>query len=140
MFNKIKELIIKYKSFILYAVFGVLTTLINIGTYILLTRLFSMPVTYANVIAWIACVTAAYLTNRKWVFDSQAKGLKSIFLEFMAFIASRVFSGLLDIGIMFLFVEVLDFPDIIVKVLVNIIVIIVNYVLSRLVVFRKKNK
>lgn len=137
--NKLRELFQKYREMILYLIFGGLTTLVNIVCYALLARGAGMDVTLSTAIAWAVSVVFAYLTNRKWVFQSKAIGTKAVSYEIATFFGGRVFSGLLDIGIMFLFVEWLGFNDLIVKILSNVLVIILNYLISKWIVFRKKD-
>lgn len=135
--DRILALLRKYKEPILYLVFGGLTTLINIVVYALLTRAMSMELTLATILAWVAAVIFAYVTNRKWVFQSRAAGFKPILGEAAAFFGGRIFSGLLDLGIMFLFAEKLGFNDLLIKIISNVIVIILNYIISKWIVFRK---
>lgn len=136
--DKLWILLRKYREVILYLLFGGLTTLVNIVLYALLARVLLMDVTVSTAIAWVVSVIFAYLTNRKWVFQSRASGSRAILRELIAFFGGRAFSGLLDIGIMFLFAETLGFNDIVVKILSNILVIIINYILSKWIVFRKR--
>ena len=133
-----KKLIIKYRHFILYAVFGVLTTVVNIASYWVCTRLFHMPTVPATVAAWIIAVLFAYLTNRRLVFESGAEGGKEILIECAKFFAMRAATGVLDIVFMYVTVDMLHWNDVLMKVISNVIVIVLNYLASRLFVFRKK--
>ena len=133
-----KELFKKYRSLILYVVFGAGTTLVNIVVYGAATRFLRMDEMAANLLAWLLSVLFAYCTNRTWVFESQASGFSALMKEAGSFFAARVATGLMDQGIMFLCVKVLALPDLPVKIASNVIVIILNYVLSKWVVFRKK--
>lgn len=133
-----KELLKKYRSLILYVVFGAGTTLVNIVVYGAATRFLAMDEMWANVLAWFLSVLFAYVTNRTWVFDSKAKGFGALIKEAGSFFAARIATGLMDQGIMYLCVKVLLLPDLPVKIASNVIVIILNYVLSKWVVFRKK--
>lgn len=139
MTDKITELYRKYKEIFWYLVFGVLTTLVNFLVYYPLSFL-GVHYLVANAVAWVAAVLFAYLTNRKWVFTSEAVGLKAIMREAGLFFAGRLFSGIVEMGLMALFVDTIGRNDKIVKIPVNVLVIIINYIVSKLIVFRKKHK
>lgn len=137
--NKIKELFIKYKEVILYLVFGVLTTVVSLVSYYALTLTILNPesafqLQLANVISWILSVAFAYVTNRKFVFESKSN---NIIKEISSFVGGRVFTLLLDMCIMFIFVTVMHFNDKIFKLLSQVIVIFANYIISKLFVFKK---
>lgn len=125
------------KQIILYAIFGMLTTLVNIVVYFLFARLISINVVFSNVLAWFFSVLFAYVTNRKWVFQSQKK---QVLKECINFYVGRIGTGLLDTFLMFVFVELLEFDDLLVKICVNILVIILNYVISKFWIFTKGRK
>lgn len=133
-----KSLLIKYKKQIMYLIFGGLTTLVNIISYFALTRFCHLGISVATVIAWILSVVFAYITNRKWVFESTATGFEQILIEIVVFFGARLFSGALDFGIMYLFVKILNFNDLIIKILSNVIVIILNYIFSNFFIFKKE--
>lgn len=133
-----KKLLEKYKDLIPYAVFGVLTTLVNIGGYWICAHPLGLPVMASTIIAWFASVLFAYLTNRKWVFHSEAVGAAAIWKEIVSFFACRIGTELIDLAFMFIFVDKLGFNDMIIKAIANVVVIIVNYVASKFVIFRHK--
>ena len=137
--DKIIELFKKYKSVILYLVFGVLTTVVNIVAYYLLdlNGLFNTVINTS--IAWVVAVIFAYVTNKKWVFESKVEGFKDNFKEMMSFFGCRIATGLMDVGIMFVFVDILRYDDMIIKIASNVLVVILNYVGSKLLVFRNKD-
>ncbi|MGN1051170.1 MAG: GtrA family protein [Acutalibacteraceae bacterium] len=137
--SKIKELFIKYKSFISYAFFGVCTTLINWGTYYLCYNITKIPNVISTIIAWVIAVAFAFITNKIWVFDSKSFKLKTLIYEIWTFLAARLVTGVLDVAIMYFAVDVLAMNSTIWKLLSNIIVIIVNYILSKFIVFKKDN-
>lgn len=91
---------------------------------------------YSTVISWIVTIVTVYFTNRKWVFHSEAVGTKSILKEFVNFLVCRLGTGFLDWGCMFLFVDVLHFNDVLIKTLSNILVIVINYLASKFIIFR----
>lgn len=127
----------KYKSFILYVIYGGLTTLINILTYYVCKRLLHIATIPSNIVAWIVSVLFAYITNRIWVFNSGIKTLRGIILEITAFISCRVLTGAIDLGIMYMFVDICGFNDMVLKMLSNIMVIILNYIASKLYIFKR---
>ncbi len=133
-----QELWKKYKSMILYIVFGVGTTLVNIVSYWICAHPFRMATMPSTVIAWITSVLFAYVTNRIWVFESENKGILPVLKEIVSFTVCRLSTGILDMAIMFVFVDLLGINDMIIKVLSNVIVIVLNYILSKLVIFKKK--
>lgn len=138
MVSNIKELIIKYKFIILYGIFGVLTTVINIGVYGVLYSGLGVSNVISNVIAWVISVLFAFITNKLWVFESKNFNFKLFVKELGSFTVCRVATGVLDLGIMFVGVDLLKGPAIILKIASNIIVIILNYVMSKIFVFKKK--
>lgn len=132
----------KYKEIVNYIFFGILTTLISLLIYYGCVILFLNPknaiqLQMANIISWIGSVTFAFITNRKYVFESANK---SIIKEMLVFFSSRVLTLLLDMGGMFLLVTVWALNDKIVKVFIQGFVIIGNYILSKFFVFRKNDK
>ena len=132
-----KQYMEKYRHYILYIIFVVLTTLVNVVTYYL-AHIF-LPVMPSTVMAWILAVLFAYITNRRFVFGSQAKTKQEIIKEIISFFSARILTGILDVALMFIFVDCLKMNDMVIKVISNIIVIVLNYVSSKVFVFRKKN-
>lgn len=124
----------KHKSVLLYLLFGGLTTVVSIGTYALFLPVVSPLI--ANIISWVAAVTFAYVTNRTWVFASKEKGL-AIIQEAFAFYGGRVFTLGLEEVVLYVFITLLFFPPLTVKVFAQVIVLILNYVISKLFVFKK---
>ena len=135
----IKKLFAKYGDLISYLFFGVCTTLVNVVSYWGCAHLLHMPTINSTIIAWILAVAFAYVTNRKWVFHSKAHGRAAIIREICSFVVCRLFTGLLDIAIMYVFVDRLHCNDVVVKIISNIVVIIVNYIASKLFIFNAKN-
>lgn len=140
--KKITSLYKKNKEVINYLIFGVLTTVINLLAYYGLTLTILDPrnglhLQIANVTSWIVAVIFAYITNRKYVFESKNK---DILKEGISFFGARVITLVMDMIIMFIGVSFLKGNDKIIKILSQIIVIISNYVFSKIYVFRKDNK
>jgi len=137
--EKIKSLIIKYREIILYLIVGFLTTLISLAVYYLCTATVLDPnnpfqLQVANVISWVAAVVFAFFTNRIFVFRSKSK---KILKEAVAFFLARIGSLLMDMAMMFVMVSLIGMNDRIAKVITQVAVIILNYVLSKFFVFKK---
>lgn len=133
----LKSLFLKYKELILYVFFGGLTTLVNWAGYWLLADVFRVPYLWATAIAQVLSILFAYVTNRIWVFESKAKGFSAVFWEMVRFFGCRAASFVLDLLCMRIGVGGLHVNDMVMKLLSNVIVVIVNYVFSKLIVFRK---
>lgn len=136
--RKLWKLFLKYKEVVLYLVFGGLTTLINIVVYAVCARWLSLGTMQANASALTISILFAYITNKLFVFESKTDTIKEVFREFFSFIACRLGTGALDMVFMFVSVDILGFYDVAMKILSNIIVIVLNYVFSKLVIFAKK--
>lgn len=135
--RKMKELIKKYRGIISYLFFGVCSTLINIITYYLAAHIFELSTIISTVIAWITAVIFAYITNKLWVFECKSWKPEVLLKEATSFFACRVLTGLLDIIIMTVCVDILLFNDMLIKIISNVIVIVLNYIASKLIVFKK---
>lgn len=131
--------IVKYRMQLMYLIFGVLTTLVNIVVYSG-ARWMDLTINVSYVLAWLLSVLFAYLTNRKWVFDSQTTGFGNIILEMIKFFLARLATGMLGYLILLFGVHVMHQNDMIWNVIQNIFVIVSNYVLSKLVIFKLKEK
>ncbi len=130
----------KYKEVIMYLIFGVLTTLVNIITYYFCTRLFDLNEYGSNVVAWIISVLFAFVTNKLFVFEDKDKNWRAILKQSLSFFAFRLVSLGIDMGSMYGMISILKWNDLIAKVIANIIVIILNYVFSKIFVFTKKER
>lgn len=135
MIKKIKELITQYREVLSYLFFGVCTTLVNIITYFVCSKA-GMGTAAATVIAWVLSVLFAYLTNRYFVFENRADSTLGILREAISFFSCRLATGILDLVIMLIFVDILHQNDLLIKILSNVLVIILNYVASKLFIFR----
>ena len=152
MIKKIKELFIKYKEIILYALFGVLTTIANLLAFLLTTHIFGERLyLFNNAVAWIAGVVVAFITNKLWVFNSKCWKLKVWGKEFAEFVTARLLSFVFEEAGMVFFVDVLNVGEkainifgfsitgqIIVKLLLSVVVVILNYVASKFIIFKNK--
>ena len=140
------ELLKKYKSIILYIFFGGMTTVVDWSVSFTLYYLWGNAIEAtpwlihgANVIAWAAAVAFAYVTNRIWVFESKRRGFVPIVGEIAAFAGGRVFTLLLQEVLMAVFFTWLGFNEYVVKIVAAVLVVILNYFISKIFVFRKKN-
>lgn len=133
----LKKLYEKYIDVIPYMFFGVCTTIVNVIMYWMAAHIIGMNTMTSTIIAWVIAVTFAYITNRKWVFHSSAVGVKQVAKEVISFFACRLATGIIDGLCMYVFVDVLQFNDVFIKIVANIIVIVVNYIASKLIIFRK---
>lgn len=121
------------KELILYVVFGVLTTVVNIIAYVVFAKFLNVEYIISNIIAWFLSVLFAYITNRIWVFESKSD---NILREISLFFGGRLFSGVVDTSLLYLMVDILLIGDFVSKVVTQIIVVVLNYVISKLVVFK----
>lgn len=138
--KKVWNLYKKYDEMINYLIVGGLTTVVSLGTYYFCVYTFLNPnnafqLQIANIISWISCVTFAYFTNRIFVFKSKRTDKLK---EAISFYGSRIATLLLEMGIMFVFVTILHFNDKIIKLIAQVVITILNYILSKLLIFRKK--
>lgn len=139
LFSTLRTLYSKYGEIIRYLIIGVLTTIISLITYYGLVFTILDPtdpfeLQLANVISWIISVLFAYFTNRSYVFQVKDHHATS---EFFKFIASRLFTLLVDMAIMFIFVTLLSLDDKLIKIFSQVVVIVLNYLLSKFIVFIK---
>lgn len=145
--KKILNLFMKYREQIAYLFFGVVTTLVNFAVYFVLTH-FGMTTGIANIIAWAVSVLEAYITNRLWVFNSKSTGREAA-REFVSFVGCRVGTGVMDEIFMIVGVDWLG-PKLIapanlriwemgVKIFSNMLVIVLNYVFSKILIFKKQS-
>ena len=133
----IKKLIETYKEIISYLFFGVCTTVVNFVIYFACTNLLDMNYLLANALSWAGAVAFAYVTNRIFVFKSKNRGIRAIFKEITAFVGCRVLSGAMDMAIMFIGVDLLGISDSITKFMTQVVVVVLNYIFSKLIIFRK---
>lgn len=129
----------KYKSIISYLFFGVLTTIVNIVTYNLLYYKFGVENVPSNVAAWILAVLFAYVTNKLYVFNSRSWNLDYLLREIFLFFSARFITGLIDTAIMYMAVDLMNQEAFVWKLLTNVIVVVLNYVASKFIIFKKKS-
>lgn len=126
----------KYKEAILYLFFGGCTTMVNVVTYFISTRILNINIIGSTILAWCLAVMFAYFTNRKLVFKSENNTAKTILIEITSFLSCRLLTGAIDLGIMYVFVERLYLNDLLIKIISNLFVIGSNYIASRMLIFK----
>lgn len=138
--DKIKELIVKYREVITYLIFGVLTTLVNYIAYLIFAKAINIDYLVSTVISQIIAMTFAYITNKIFVFKTKNLTSKQLIKEIVSFFSVRVLSLFLDMLLMYIFVDLLHLDDTIMKLVSNVIIVIVNYICSKLFIFKKKSE
>jgi putative flippase GtrA len=138
--EKIRALLREYREIISYVFWGVMTTAVNYASYTLLTELLHVHYLTSTIIAWTISVLFAYFVNKLFVFQSRGWGWNAL-RELWQMVASRLFSLGLEMAIMWFFVDTLHCNHLIIKLMANVVVVIVNYVLSKWIIFKpKKNE
>lgn len=137
MMGKLRVLIRKHYDILAYLFFGVLTTVVNYIVYLPCYNLLHFSAAVSNVIAWVAAVAFAYLTNKPFVFKSYDWSAKTVVPELTKFVGSRIVSGALETAIIFVTVDLLLLNGNVMKLITSVLVVILNYVASKLLVFRK---
>lgn len=127
------------KSVLLYLFFGALTTLVSILSFILAGTVLRFNVHIANTISWVLAVTFAFFTNRKWVFDGKTSTRKEFFKQARDFYAGRIFTYFVEEVILIVFVNLLALNQDIVKIVAQFVILILNYIISKFFVFKKKD-
>ena len=140
--DKLQGLIKKVltKEVIMYIIFGVLTTLVNLIISFILEGLLNVDGAWASAIGIICSVLFAYFTNRKWVFNTNAKGFKENFNEFIKFILGRAVTMVIEQGGVIIFYSIMNLPFMTVKLSLTIIVIILNFFFSKFFAFKEKKQ
>lgn len=154
--ERIKELIIKHREIISYLFWGGMTTLVSWGSYALAELVFhsldqkllgvALSVYLASILSWICAVLFAFVTNKLWVFRSKSWARSVAWPEFLKFLSSRLATGVLEfVGVPLLVRIGLDYPlmgrdGLLAKIIVTIIVVILNYILSKLFIFKKETE
>ncbi len=137
MIAKLRALIHKYSDIVSYLFFGGLTTVVNYVVYLPCYNMLHFSAAISNVIAWVVAVAFAYLTNKPFVFKSHDWSMQTVGPELTKFVGCRIGSGLLETAIIFVTVDCLNWNGNIWKLVTSVLVVILNYVASKLLVFRK---
>ena len=138
MTEKIRGLIEKYWDIVSYLFFGVCTTIVNYIIYLPCYNLLGMSATVSNMIAWVVAVAFAYLTNKPFVFKSNDWSRQTVIPELAKFVGCRIGSGAAETVILLVAVDILGWNGNIWKLITQIMVVILNYIGSKLLVFKKK--
>jgi Predicted membrane protein len=128
----VKNIFLKYRQPIVYLINGGLTTAVNFVVYIVLKRIFGVHVLIANTIAWIVSVIYAFITNKKIVFQDN----QGVLRQFIMFAGLRIVSYALEELSLFVFVLHLKFDDLLVKIIVSVLIVIINYIFSKFIIFK----
>ena len=129
----------KNKEVLLYLFFGGLAFLVSIGTYALFNVLLGMNELIANIFSWIITVLFAFFTNRVWVFQARTDSVGAFLKQMISFYAGRVITLVVEEIILLIFITYLNFASMPVKIAAQIVVIVLNYVISKLLVFKNKS-
>ena len=140
MIEKLRSLIEKYWDVLSYLFFGVLTTVVNYLIYLPVYNFCGLSAALSNMIAWVGAVIFAFLTNKPFVFRSHDWSAKTVVPELTKFVSCRIASGVLETVILFLAVDCMNWNGNIWKLVTQVLVIIINYVGSKLLVFRKEKQ
>lgn len=135
MWKRLTSLLEKYRELIAYGISGLATTLLNIVAYNVLAHALGIHYLVSNALAWVVAFLFAYYSNSSWVFKYPVFG-KGSMARFVKFLGSRVFTGVLDMVCMWVMVDMMHLGDSFSKVVVNVIVIILNYVMSKWLIFK----
>lgn len=137
-----KKVLYKYKKLILYILFGGMTTILNWIVYAIGVKL-QLGITISNILAWSIAVFFAFITNKLFVFESKILKLRVIFNEFIKFVGARILTGAIEIGGLPLLYylgmnqQLFGIDGFIAKIMISIIVMVLNYVFSQVLVFKK---
>ena len=137
---KCKEYYVKYKEVVNYLVFGVLSTIVNFVSYYLFARIIGIDEVISSGLSWLCSVLFAYITNKLFVFESKNETKKAFIKEMISFFLSRIASGILcDVGTFAIMVKILNINDIFAKIVTQVMVVIVNYLFSKFIIFKKNH-
>ncbi len=121
-----------------YLVFGALSTVINIVVFAICAKFVNLSTAISNTIAWIVAVLFAYVTNKIYVFNSKTSELRNLAREIISFFSARIVTLVIETAFLWIVIDKLGFNDILMKIISNIIVIILNYVFSKIFIFKKE--
>lgn len=123
----------------IYLFFGGLATVVNIVTYMVAKELLGFDLVWSNTFSWIAAVLFAFVTNKLWVFHSKTEGTAALLLEFGKFVFYRILSFVMDMGVMILLIDILHVNDLVSKIITQVLVVVANYLFSKLFIFKPKD-
>ncbi len=127
----------QYREMIMYIIMGIFTTAVNISSFYILVEILDRDYKTATVIAWILSVLFAYITNKIYVFQQKTSDMRSLMRELTAFFSVRLLSLGIDLGMMILLVSQFHTNETLAKILDNVVIVVVNYIASKWLVFKK---
>ncbi len=127
----------KYKEILLYLFFGGLTMIVSIVSYAICNLVFGIDVLVANIISWLLAVMFSFYTNRIWVFQASTNSISGFLKQMVSFYSGRVVTLIIEEIILFIFITYLQYNSMVVKIIAQVVVVILNYVISKLWVFKK---
>lgn len=138
LFNKCKDLFNRHRQIISYIFFGGLTTVVNYGVFKLTFNVLGLSTVSSNSLAWVFAVAFAFFTNKFFVFNSKSVEFKRFAKEFVSFVTFRLASGVADTVLMVVFIDYLHYNEDLSKLGINVIVLVLNFIASKLFIFKKK--
>ena len=126
----------KYKEILLYLFFGGLTMIVSIVSYAICNLVFGIDVLVANIISWLLAVMFSFYTNRIWVFQASTNSISGFLKQMVSFYSGRVVTLIIEEIILFIFITYLQYNSMVVKIIAQVVVVILNYVISKLWVFK----
>lgn len=138
MIEKAKQLYFKHREIISYLFFGVLTTAVDFISYFIFTRLFTINEVWANVLSQAVAILFAYVTNKIFVFEDKTNTPFELVVQFVKFVSCRLVTMVINSAMFAVMIDMMHISDLITKVIVSVVVIILNYIFSKLIIFRKK--
>lgn len=127
----------KHKEVLMYLLFGGLAFFLNLGLFFLLDKT-GMNALLNNCICWVVCVLFQFFTNRTWIFDAEVDSREGFFKQMGSFFAGRLFTLVVEVVILAVFITLLHLPSMPVKLFAQVVVIVLNYIISKLIVFKKE--
>lgn len=137
-FKRFYPIYAQYKEILLYLFFGGLTFVVSIASYAFFEMIVGFIPLIANVFSWMLAVSFAYITNRIWVFEDTASGLRNIMREIVSFFGGRILTLVIEEVILLIGISILLLNSILIKVIAQIVVIVLNYFISKLLIFNTK--
>lgn len=135
--KKLKSLLSKHKAALIYLVFGVLTSVVDFLVFIPLHKFLELSAAVSNTVAWFAAVLFAFFTNKLYVFQSKNWSAKNLLREFWKFAICRVGTFLLEEVFLFITADMLSYDGLVMKLLISVVVVVLNYFGSKFFVFKK---
>lgn len=133
------DLLKKYRELIVYGIVGVMTTLLNLAVYFVLTSWLGVHYIVSDIIAWVICFVFSFVTNKIYVFKSAEWTFDVLFREVSKFFTSSIFTGVVDVGLLYAMVDLMHINGTVSKITDNVVIIILNYILRKLWVFKEKD-